>query len=64
MQKMFPDYENDIKDDPNAKTIFDVLVACNNSAYKSVTIVVGQDRFTEFQGLLRNIMVNCMNLRR
>ena len=28
MQKMFPDYENDIKDDPNARTIFDVLVAC------------------------------------
>ena len=51
MQKMFPDYENDIKDDPNAKTIFDVLVACNNLAYKSVTIVVGQDRLAEFQGL-------------
>ena len=51
MQKMFPDYENDIKDDPIAKTIFDVLVACNNLAYKSVTIVVGQDRLAEFQGL-------------
>ena len=51
IQKMFPDYENDIKDDPNAKTIFDVLVACNNLAYKSVTIVVGQDRLAEFQGL-------------
>ena len=51
MQKMFPDYENDIKDDPNAKTIFDVLVACQNLAYKSVTIVVGQDRLAEFQGL-------------
>ena len=51
MQKMFPDYENDIKDDPNAKTIFDVLVACNNLAYKNVTIVVGQDRLAEFQGL-------------
>ena len=51
MQKMFPDYETDIKDDPNAKTIFDVLVACNNLAYKSVTIVVGQDRLAEFQGL-------------
>ena len=51
MQKMFPDYQDDIKDDPNAKTIFDVLVACNNLAYKSVTIVVGQDRLAEFQGL-------------
>lgn len=51
MQKMFPDYQDDIKDDPNARTIFDVLVACNNLAYKSVTIVVGQDRLAEFQGL-------------
>ena len=51
MQKMFPDYEESIKDDPNAKTIFDVLIACQNLAYKSVTIVVGQDRLAEFQGL-------------
>ena len=51
MQKMFPDYADSIKDDPNAKTIFDVLIACQNLAYKSVTIVVGQDRLAEFQGL-------------
>ena len=51
MQKMFPDYADNIKDDPNAKTIFDVLIACQNLAYKSVTIVVGQDRLAEFQGL-------------
>ena len=51
MQKMFPDFAEDIKDDPNAKTIFDVLIACQNLAYKSVTIVVGQDRLAEFQGL-------------
>ena len=51
MQKMFPDYAESIKDDPNAKTIFDVLIACQNLAYKSVTIVVGQDRLAEFQGL-------------
>ena len=51
MQKMFPDFADDIKDDPNAKTIFDVLIACQNLAYKSVTIVVGQDRLAEFQGL-------------
>ncbi len=51
MQKMFPDYGEMIKDDPNAKTIFDVLKACENVGYKSVTIVVGQDRLAEFQGL-------------
>ena len=51
MQKMFPDYKDMIKDDANAKTIFNVLVACENVGYKSVTIVVGQDRLAEFQGL-------------
>ena len=30
---MFPDYEESIKDDPNAKTIFDVLIACQNLGY-------------------------------
>ena len=33
------------------KTIFDVLVACQNVGYRGVTIVVGQDRLNEFQGL-------------
>ena len=51
MQKMFPDYADNIKDDANARTIFDVLVACQNIGYKAVTIVVGQDRLAEFQGL-------------
>ena len=51
MQKMFPDYEDTIKDDANAKTIFDVLVACSNNGYRAVTIVVGQDRLSEFQSL-------------
>ena len=51
MQKMFPDYEENIKDDANAKTIFDVLLACNNLGYRVVTIVVGQDRLAEFQSL-------------
>ena len=51
MQKMFPDYEETIKDDANAKTIFDVLVASSNNGYKAVTIVVGQDRLSEFQSL-------------
>ena len=51
MKKMFPDYEEGIKDDPNARTIFDVLEACFNLGYKAVTIVVGQDRLSEFQSL-------------
>ena len=51
MKKMFPDYAEMIRDDPNAKTIFDVLIACANLDYKAVTIVVGQDRLAEFQSL-------------
>ena len=51
MAKMFPDYEESIRDDANAKTIFDVLVACANIGYRTVSIVVGQDRLAEFQTL-------------
>ena len=51
MKKMFPDYEESIKDDPNARTIFDVLTGAFNLGYKAVTIVVGQDRLSEFQSL-------------
>ena len=51
MKTMFPDYEENIFDDPNAKTIFDVLSAKYAVGYKSVTIMVGQDRLAEFQGL-------------
>jgi hypothetical protein len=51
MKKMFPDYEESIKDDPNAKTIFDVLTVCFDLGYRAVSIVVGQDRLAEFQSL-------------
>ena len=51
MKKMFPDYEESIFDDANAKTIFDVLGAKYGVGYKNVTIMVGQDRLAEFQGL-------------
>ena len=51
MKSMFPDYEENIFDDNNAKTIFNVLTAKYAAGYKSVTIMVGQDRLAEFQGL-------------
>ena len=51
MKSMFPDYEENIFDDNNAKTIFNVLTAKYADGYKSVTIMVGQDRLAEFQGL-------------
>jgi len=51
MKTMFPDYEENIFDDNKARTIFDVLSAKYSVGYKSVTIMVGQDRLAEFQGL-------------
>ena len=51
MKTMFPDYEENIFDDNNARTIFDVLSAKYAVGYKSVTIMVGQDRLAEFQSL-------------
>ncbi len=51
MKTMFPDYEENIFDDSKAKTIFDVLSAKYSVGYKSITIMVGQDRLAEFQGL-------------
>jgi len=51
MKQMFPEYEESIIDDAGTKTIFDALVSAYNEKYKNATIVVGQDRLSEFQGL-------------
>jgi len=51
MKKMFPDYEENIINDPDMKNIFDVLVTANEDGYTSVNIVVGSDRQAEFENL-------------
>ena len=51
MKKMFPDYEDNIVNDSDTKTIFDALTSAYGEQYSNVTIVVGQDRLSEFQGL-------------
>ena len=51
MKQMFPDYEENIIDDAGTKTIFDALTSAHGEKYSDVTIVVGQDRLSEFQGL-------------
>ena len=51
MKKMFPDFKDDIVNDPEMKTIFNVLVAADEDGYDSVTIVVGSDRQAEFENL-------------
>ena len=51
MKQMFPEYDENIINDAKTKTIFDALVSAYNEKYKNATIVVGQDRLSEFQGL-------------
>jgi len=51
MKKMFPEFEESIMNDPNMKTIFDVLVVAQEEGYGSVNIVVGSDRQAEFENL-------------
>jgi len=51
MKKMFPDYDENIVNDPYMRNIFDVLIAANDEGYTSVNIVVGSDRQAEFENL-------------
>jgi hypothetical protein len=51
MKLMFPEFEENIINDPEMKSIFDVLVTANEEGYSSVNIVVGSDRQAEFENL-------------
>ena len=51
MRKMFPDYKDNIINDPKMRSIFDVLVAASEEGYKCVNIIVGSDRLGEFESL-------------
>ena len=51
MKKLFPDYEENIINDGEMKSIFNVLVAADEEGYKNVNIVVGADRQAEFENL-------------
>jgi len=51
MKKMFSEYEDDIVNDDEMKSIFDVLIAANESGYTSINIIVGSDRQAEFENL-------------
>ena len=51
MKKMFSDYKENIVNDPNMRSIFDVLVAANEDGYENINIVVGADRQAEFENL-------------
>ena len=51
MRKMFPDFEEQIINDPDMKSIFDVLTSASEDGYKNINIIVGADRQAEFDNL-------------
>ena len=51
MKKMFPDFEENIINDDEMKSIFNVLIAASEEGYNNVNIVVGSDRQAEFENL-------------
>ena len=51
MRKMFPEFGEAIINDPDMKSIFDVLVNADKDGYSNVNIVVGSDRQAEFENL-------------
>jgi len=51
MKKMFPEFEENIINDEEMRTIFNVLVTANEDGYTNVNIVVGSDRQAEFENL-------------
>ena len=54
MKQMFPDHAGSIVNDPNARTIFDVLKQAHDDGYSSVKIVAGGKRVQEFDKLARD----------
>jgi nicotinic acid mononucleotide adenylyltransferase len=51
MQKMFPKHKNNIVNDKNNRTIFDVLKKAHTDGYANVRILGGADRVKEFEKL-------------
>ena len=51
MRKMFPDYEDNIVNDAEMRSIFNVLVTAAEEGYTGINIVVGADRLGEFENL-------------
>ena len=54
LAKMFPDHAGSIVNDPNAKTIFDVLKQAHDDGYSSIKIVAGGKRVKEFDKLAKD----------
>ena len=51
MRKMFPEFDENIINDSEMRSIFNVLTTADEVGYKNVNIVVGSDRQAEFENL-------------
>ena len=51
MKKMFPEFEENIINDGEMKSIFNVLITASEDGYENVNIIVGSDRQSEFENL-------------
>ena len=54
MRQLFPQHSSRIINDPQNKTIFDVLKKAHNDGYTNVNIVAGDDRVKQFDKLSQN----------
>jgi len=54
MRSLFPDHAEKIINDPQNRTIFDVLKKAHNDGYTNVNIVAGEDRVKQFDKLSQN----------
>jgi len=61
MKKMFPDFEENIINDDEMRSIFNVLIAASEEGYANVNIVVGSDRQAEFENLAQKYNGNLYN---
>jgi len=51
MKKMFPDFAENIVNDDDMRSIFNVLTTADEQGYRNVNIIVGSDRQAEFENL-------------
>lgn len=51
MKKMFPKFSENIVNDEEMISLFDVLQTAENDGYEEIVIVVGSDRLSEFRSL-------------
>ena len=54
MRQLFPQHSSKIINDPQNRTIFDVLKKAHNDGYTNVNIVAGDDRVKQFDKLSQN----------